>query len=76
MIIHCDNQEAIALAKNLESHIRSKHINIQWYYQRKQIEDSPVEFSYIPTKEQIANGLTKALTREKFLIFCHALSLE
>lgn len=76
VIIHCDNQGAIALAKNPESHARSKHIDIQWHYQRKRIEDGSVEFRYIPTEEQIADGLTKALTREKFLIFRRALGLE
>lgn len=62
VIIHCDNQRAIALAKNPESHARSKHIDIQWHYQCERIEDGSVEFSYIPTEEQIADGLTKALT--------------
>ena len=76
VIIHCDNQGAIALAKNPESHARSKHIDIQWHYQRERIEDGSVEFRYIPTEEQIADGLTKALTREKFLIFRRALGLE
>lgn len=34
----------------------SKNIDIQWHYQREQIEDRSVEFRYIPTKEQIADG--------------------
>lgn len=76
VIIHCDNQGAIALAKNPEFHARSKHIDIQWHYQRKRIEDGSVEFSYIQTEEKIADGLTKALTREKFQIFSRALGLE
>lgn len=76
VIIHCDNQGAIALAKNPESHARSKQIDIQWHYQRERIEDGSVEFRYIPTEEQIADGLTKALTKEKFLIFRRALGLE
>ena len=76
MIIYYDNQRAIASAKNPESYARSKHIDIQWHYQRKQIEDGSVEFRYIPIEEQIANGFTKPLTREKFLIFCRALGLE
>ncbi len=76
VIIHCDNQEAIAPAKNPKSHARSKHIDIHRHYQREQIGDRSVEFRYISTEEQIADGLTKALTREKFLIFHRALDLE
>ena len=76
VVIYCDNQGAIVLAKNPESHARSKHIDIQWHYQREKIEDGSVEFKFIPTEQQIADGLTKALTKEKFLIFRRALGLE
>ena len=76
IIIHCDNQGAIALAKNPDSHSRSKHIDIQWHYQRERLEDGSVELRYIPTEEQLADGLTKALPREQFTKFCKALGLE
>ena len=76
VVIYCDNQGAITLAKNPESHARSKHIDIQWHYQREKIEDGSVEFKFIPTEQQIADGLTKALTKEKFFIFRRALGLE
>ncbi len=76
VIIYCDNQGAITLDKNPEFHTRRKHINIQWNYQRERIEDGSVEFRYLPTEEQIADGLTKALKREKFLIFRRDLGLE
>ena len=76
VIIHCDNQGALALAKNPQFHSRSKHIDIQWHYQRERLEDGSVELRCIPTEEQIADGLTKALPREKFVKFCKALGLE
>lgn len=59
VIIHCDNQGAIALAKNPQAHARSKYIDIQWHYQREKIEDGSVELRYIPTNQQIADGLTE-----------------
>ena len=43
VIIHCDNQGAIALRKNPQANARSKHIDIQWHYQREKIEDETVE---------------------------------
>ena len=76
IIIHCDNQGAIALAKNPQAHARSKHIDIQWHYQREKIEDKSVEFRYVPTEEQVADGLTKALLKDKFVVFRKALGLE
>lgn len=76
MIIYYDNQGAIALVKNPEAYARNKHINIQWHYQREQIEDRSVQFRYISTKEQIADSFTKAFIRDKFLIFYCTLGLE
>lgn len=76
VIIHCDNQGAIALAKNPQAHARSKHIDIQWHYQREKIEDGSVELRYIPTDQQIADGLTKPLSKDKFLAFRNAVGLE
>ncbi len=63
VIIHCDNQGALALAKNPQFHSRSKHIDIQWHYQSERLENRSVELRYIPTEEQVADGLTKALPR-------------
>ena len=76
VIIHCDNQGAIALGKNPQAHARSKHIGIQWHYQREKIEDGTVELRYIPTDQQIADGLTKPLSKDKFLAFRNAVGLE
>ena len=76
MIIYCDNQGAIALAKNLESNTQNKYIDIQWHYQNEKIEDGSIEFKFIPSEKQIANGLTKVLTKEKFPTFRRALGLE
>lgn len=76
VVIHCNNQRAIALAKNPQFHARTKHIDAKWHYQREKVNDKSVEFQYIPTEDQIANGLTKALPKDKFLIFRNALGLE
>ena len=76
IIIHCDNQRAVALAKNPQFHARSKHIDIQWHYQREKVGDSSVDLQYIPTEDQVADSLTKALPKDKFLIFQKALGLE
>lgn len=76
VIIYCDNQGAIALAKNPQAHARSKHIDIQWHYQREKMEDRSVELPYIPTNQQIADGLTKPLSKDKFLAFRNTVGLK
>lgn len=64
-----DNESAISLAKNPDSHKRSKHIDVRYHYIREQVDKKIVEISYINTKEQLADILTKALdvrNQEKF----------
>jgi len=76
IVIHCDNQGAIALARNPEFHARTKHIDIQHHFVREQVGLRTVELEYVPTEQQIADGLTKALSKDKFAGFRKALGLE
>lgn len=75
-IIYGDNQGAIALAKNPKFHGRSKHIDIQHHYVREKVEDGTVGLKYIETSKQIADGLTKPLSKVPFLQFRRALGLQ
>jgi Reverse transcriptase (RNA-dependent DNA polymerase)/gag-polypeptide of LTR copia-type len=74
-IIFCDNQGAMALARNPQFHGRSKHMGIQLNWQREQVEKGEVELQYTPTERQIADGMTKALCRDKFVSFRKALGV-
>lgn len=69
IIIHFDNQGAIALRKNAQAHARSKYIDIQWHYQREKIEDETVELWYISTDQQIADGLITYCQKTNFWYF-------
>jgi hypothetical protein len=41
-VIYCDNQGAIALAKNPQFHARIKHIDIQHYFVREKVNEGLV----------------------------------
>eukprot|EP00253_Pinus_taeda_P025793 PITA_25793 len=47
-------------------HDRSKHINIRYHHIRDYVQQRIMLLSYIPTEDQDADILTKALTRRKF----------
>lgn len=64
-----DNKSAIALCKNPVHHSRSKHIDTKFHYTREQIEDGVLEVEHVSTEEQLADILTKALGRNKFVEF-------
>lgn len=61
-----DSQPAIALAKNPEHHAKTKHIDIQYHFVREKILEGTIDLSYISTKEQLADILTKALNGSTF----------
>lgn len=75
-IIYCDNQGAIALAKNLQYHAWSKHINIQYHFVREKVTEGKVQLKYVATEKQVTDSLTKPLCKDKFVVFQKALSLE
>jgi hypothetical protein len=66
IVINCDNQSCIKLSINLVFHDRSKHIDIWYHHLRDCVQWKIMLLQYIPTEDQDADILTKALTRRKF----------
>lgn len=60
----CDNESAISLAQNPEAHKRSKHIDVRYHFIREQVVKKVIDVSYVNTKDQLADILTKALDFE------------
>lgn len=58
-----DNQSAIQLIKNPVHHKRTKHIDVKYHYIRSQYKDKVFSLEYVPSKDQQADILTKALPR-------------
>ena len=74
-ILFTDSQSAIQLAKNPEYHARTKHIDIQYHYVRENILSGFINLKYIPTDQQLADGLTKPLDYAKFIIYTKGIGL-
>lgn len=62
-----DNTAAISMAKNPVFHQWQKHIDVQFHFVREEIESGRMAISYTKTEHQIADILTKPLTRERFI---------
>ena len=56
----------IELAKNPIHHNRTKHIDIQYHFIREKLTDNTVKFRKINITNQVADILTKVLSRERF----------
>jgi hypothetical protein len=61
-----DNQSAIRLVQNPEFHKRTKHIDVVFHLIRELQERGDISVFYVPTKLQLADILTKALTPDTF----------
>ena len=66
LTISCDNQGAIALAKDNKFHARTKHIDLQYHFICEAVEDGRINVKYVPTDDNVSDIFTKALPRPKF----------
>ena len=62
-IIYGDNQSAQALSANGIKSERTKHIAIKYAFIHDEVERGRVQLRWVPTTEQLADVLTKALAR-------------
>eukprot|EP00253_Pinus_taeda_P003335 PITA_03335 len=64
--ILCDSTSAIIISKKPVMHSKTKHIPIKYHFLREQVLEQKVKLEYVPSKEQVADILTKQLPRETF----------
>ncbi|XP_074297312.1 secreted RxLR effector protein 161-like [Silene latifolia] len=63
--VYCDNNGAIAQAKEPRSHQKSKHIERRYHLIRKIIDRCIVKICRVPTDTNVADPLTKPLPQSK-----------
>ena len=63
--LYCDNNGAIAQAKEPRSHQRSKHILRRYHLIREIIDRGDVKICRVPTLDNVADPLTKPLAQLK-----------
>ena len=75
VILKGDNQAALTLAKDAHIHDRSKHIDVGYNYVRRLWLERKIAVEYCPTKEMVADGLTKPKNGSQFQEFVKQLQL-
>jgi len=73
--INRDNQGALTLITTGIIKARTKHIDICYHNSRDLQERRIVNYSYVHTDENVADLLTKALTKDKHTKFTRAMGL-
>jgi histone deacetylase 1/2 len=57
----CDNLGATNLSVNPVFHARTRHIEIDFHFVRERVANNRLDIKFISSKDQIADGFTKAL---------------
>jgi len=75
--IQCDNQQTIRLMNTNAPKLvtKLKHIDIHQHWVRQEVQENRLHIEWIPTSEMPADGLTKALPRQKHDDFIRQLRL-
>ena len=75
MLLYCNNQSAIAVAKDEQFHTHTKHINIWYHFIHEAIMRNIIEVRYCPTQHMVADIFTKALPVKTFEQLCMLLGI-
>jgi len=65
LMVNSDSQSALAAIKNPVHHARTKHFDIRHHFVRDAVENGDITVNYVPSNENPADILTKALSRDK-----------
>ncbi|HEY9845965.1 MAG TPA: Ty1/Copia family ribonuclease HI, partial [Candidatus Caenarcaniphilales bacterium] len=77
IIIQCDNTQTIRLVTDEISRLQTKlrHVDIHNHWLRQEVSAGKIKVEYVPSKEMIADGLTKVLPVNKWKGFLDQLGL-
>ena len=65
LTIREDNNSTIHISQNPIHHARTKHIDVRHHFIRECVQSGDVQMTHIPTQDQLADILTKALVKVK-----------
>ena len=67
--LQADNQPGISTVQNAKISKGNKHIAVRYYFIKDYVKQKELEIKYVPTKENVADIMTKALTKKTFAIY-------
>lgn len=62
ILVYCDSQDAIHIAKNLVFHKWTKHIDVDYHFVCDCLSDGLISLHFICSTDQLADILTKSLS--------------
>jgi hypothetical protein len=75
MKLWCDNKSAISIANNPVQHDRTKHVEIDRFFIKEKLNDGTLELSFVDSRSQIADCLTKGLRVKEYDMACNKMGI-
>ena len=66
MPLYCYNTAAVEIVHNPVQHDRTKHVEIDRHFIKEKLDARIISFSFVPSEEQLADVLTKAVSSKTF----------
>ena len=76
VLLHCDSQATMSRAFNKIYNGKSRHIALRHEYIRQLISDGIVTVVYVKSKDNLADPLTKGLSRDMIISTTKAMGLR
>ena len=78
LVIECDNTQTLRLVTEeaLKLATKLRHVDIHNHWLRQESEERRVSFQWVPTESMLADGLTKALPRQRHEEFVRMIRLD
>ena len=75
-LVFCDNVSSVYLSANPVHHRRTKHVELDIHFVRERVALGEFRVLHIPTKQQLADVMTKGLPKDVFLQFRSSLCVD
>jgi hypothetical protein len=75
MTIMCDSTGALSAMMNSQVSQRVKHIDVIHHFVRERCHLGHIKFNFVESKKNVADMLTKPMTKEKHIWCCHHMGM-
>lgn len=78
LVIECDNTQTIRLLTEDSAKLTTKlrHVDIHRHWLRQEYKGGRIQMKWVPTLEMVADGMTKALSKQRHAKFMKMLRME